>query len=258
MHYQKSSSRDSDICPKCKGTGMEEYVEDGYTFLRECPCGERQRRIMQGKIEFAEIPEAFKEFRLKSFAGNTYKKVESRQCIAKSCKMIKGWLDNIEQMQSEGMGLYLYSQTKGSGKTRMATSIGNELIFEKHMQVKFATSLQVINEIKASWDNQSDLSENALLNYLIRTEVLILDDFGTEHVKDWIQDKFYHIINSRYVNKKITIFTSNMDLNNLQYDERITNRIKERCFLIPFPEESVREQIAENKMHELRKLVGME
>ena len=237
---------------------MEEYEQDGYTYLRECGCGERQRKIMQGKIEFASIPESFKELRLNSFATSVYKQTVSKQCIAKSCKLIKGWLDNLERMKTEGMGLYLYSQTKGSGKTRMATSIGNELIFEKHMQVKFATSLQIVNEIKACWDEESELSESTLLNYLIRSEVLILDDFGTEHIKDWIQDKFYHIINSRYVNRKITIFTSNMDLNNLKYDERITNRIKERCFVIPFPEESVREHIAEDKMHELRKLVGME
>ena len=40
-------------------------------------------------------------------------------------------------------------------------------------------------------------------------------------------------------------YTSNLSLDDLRYDDRITNRIKERTFQLPFPEESVRELIAE-------------
>ena len=36
------------------------------------------------------------------------------------------------------------------------------------------------------------------------------------------------------------MYTSNLSLDDLRYDDRITNRIKERTFQLPFPEESVR------------------
>ena len=155
------------------------------------------------------------------------------------------------------MGLYLYSGIKGSGKTRMAVSIANELIYEKQIQVKFATSLQILYEIKASWDKQDrECSESKLLDFLSTTKVLIIDDFGVENSeRDWIKEKFYHIINTRYVDNKITIFTSNSSLESLRYDERITNRIKERAYQIPFPDESVRDIIARDNMRELAEMI---
>ena len=38
---------------------------------------------------------------------------------------------------------------------------------------------------------------------------------------------------------------SNYSISQLKYDDRITNRILERSLEIPFPEESVREHMAE-------------
>ena len=73
----------------------------------------------------------------------------------------------------------------------------------------------------------------------------------------WINDRFYQIINDRYVNKKVTIFTSNIELEKLQYDDRITNRIKETTYQIHFPEESIRGYIAEkNDRDMIEKLKG--
>jgi DNA replication protein DnaC len=205
-------------------------------------------------LHFASIPEAYKDVRLNDFSISVYKEEKSKQTIRNSCNAIKYWLDNLESMKDRGMGLYLFSEKKGSGKTRMAISIANELIHKHGIMVKFATSMQIINEIKSSWNKDSNVSESKLLDHLVTTEVLIIDDFGTERATDWIGEKFYSIVNGRYVDKKITIFTSNMSLDDLKYDERITNRIKERNYMIPFPEESIREHIADcNRMELLGK-----
>ena len=202
-------------------------------------------------MSFAEIPETFRDMRLNDFSLDAYKTADGRKAASSACKAIKYWLDNLESMEARGMGLYLYSNTKGSGKTRMAASIANELMTEKKMQVKFATSVRIINEIKRSWNKETRVTESNLIDFLSTTQILVLDDFGTEQVKDWIGERFYGIINYRYVEKKITIFTSNESISNLNYDDRITNRIKERTFQIPFPEESVRENIAKENMGEL-------
>lgn len=248
-------SMDKDVCPICQNSGWEEYEKNGHTYCRECKCGIRQKQIIKNKLSFANIPESFKNIRLSQFDINVYDSRESQNRAANAFKATKYWLNNFDQMNERGMGLYLHSQIKGSGKTRMAASIANELIYVKHIQVKFTTSLQILNEIKKSWDKKdSEYTESRLLDFLSTTKVLIIDDFGIEQEgkeKAWINDRFYHIINSRYIDKKITIFTSNMSLNNLQYDDRITNRIKERTFQIPFPEESVRDVIAMNNMQEI-------
>lgn len=177
-------------------------------------------------------------------------KSDSRLFIKNAIKSVNYWLDNLDDMMKRGIGLYFHSNTKGSGKTRMAVSIANELL-DRKIQVKFATSLQIINEIKSTWSHDSELNESKLLEQLSTTTVLIIDDFGTEQYKDWIGERFYSIINQRYVDNKVTIFTSNYNLKNIDYDERIVNRIKERTYQIPFPEESVREHIAEENRKEL-------
>lgn len=93
--------------------------------------------------------------------------------------------------------------------------------------------------------------EEQLIDELARADILIIDDFGTETEKDWVNEKYYEIIDGRYTSRKITIFTSNYCISRLNYDERITNRILERSLEIPFPEESVREHIAETMKQQM-------
>ena len=108
-----------------------------------------------------------------------------------------------------------------------------------------------IDEIKATWDKDYEVTEHQLLLDLSKTEVLIIDDFGIEDAKAWLMERFYQVINNRYIANLITIFTSNIGLENLKYDDRITNRIKERSFTLAFPEESIRDQIYKKNMEEL-------
>lgn len=239
-------------CPICNGSGWAFYERDGFSFARECECGIRKKEILHRKLEFANIPEAFSDVRLDNFRCDVYRRDDSRLIIDKDCKAIRWWLGEIDTMREQGMGLYLYSSTKGSGKTRMAASIANELILSQGMSVKFATSVQILNEIKASWNKEDGVTEHQLLEDLSKTEILVIDDFGIERIKDWIEEKLYHIINARYINRRITIFTSNMPIDRLEYDDRITNRIKERSYPLVFPGESVRDYIAEENLRRLK------
>lgn len=240
-------------CPYCHDTGFEFVDDGGQGTCKPCRKGCYQKMLMNNRLSFANIPESFKDMRIDSFKTDIYTTQNSRNTADMALKAVKYWLHNFDGMRKRGMGLYLHSGTKGSGKTRMAVSIANELIYGNQIQVKFATSLQILNEIKASWDRQDrEHSENRLFDFLSTTKVLIIDDFGVENSeRDWIREKFYHIINTRYVDKKITIFTSNSPLESLKYDERITNRIKERTYQIPFPEESMRNIIAKRNMREI-------
>lgn len=115
-------------------------------------------------------------------------KTEGRYVVAS-----RAIVEDYRLWNTEGMGLYFYSNCKGSEKTRMVTSIANELIYEQNMSVKFATSVQIINEIKASWDKEEGMSEHQLLDDLAKAEVLITDDFGMETVRDWIAEKIYQM-----------------------------------------------------------------
>lgn len=229
------------VCPLCKGTGWK-FVD--YNTVTECECGLRQREIQEGKLKFAAIPEAYKDVTFKDLTTKNYNKQESRASFKAVAQGIKGYLDNLYDNIEKGKGIYMWSETKGSGKTMVAAALANELINEHHRYVKFTTSLDILDEIRNTYNKSSEETESKLLKDLVTSEFLIIDDFGTERATDWAGEKFYQIVNKRYVNKKVTIYTSNYDLRTLKYDDRITNRIKERSYIAHFPEESVREVIA--------------
>lgn len=242
----------SDVCPLCGGDEWVSYLdENGIERARPCTC--QKKAIMSRRLRFAEIPEAFRGMELKTFRSDIYRKPESRREISDACRLIKAYLDDFENQKEKGMGLYIWSKTKGGGKTRIAAGIANELL--KKYPVKFAVSLTILQEIKNTWRRDAEYSESRLLEALGTAEVLIIDDFGVEAPAGWINDKFYQIINERYINRKVTIFTSNEPLTDLQYDSRITNRINERVYQIAFPEESVRTYIAEQRQNELLEMV---
>lgn len=229
-------------------------VVDGVEIAKECDC--RERMIRENRLKFASIPTAFKNMKLENFNIEIYTAGESKGLIGTACKSIKYYLDNFNSMQEKGLGVYLYSETKGSGKTRMAASIANFLL-ENH-QVKFAVSSDILKEIKNTYNKDSEYTESQLIDALNSTEILVIDDFGVERKTDWVNEHFYSIINNRYINKKVTILTSNYDLETIEYDSRITNRIKERTFQIQFPEESVRDIIAkQNNMNLIKSIKGV-
>ena len=241
------SSRDSDVCPICHGSEWILVKKNGVEAAKPCQC--RGRAVMSRRLRFADIPEAFRGMDLKTFRMDVYRNPDSKKRVSDACKIIKTYLDDFESQKERGMGLYIWSRTKGSGKTRIAAGIANELM--KNYAVKFAVSLTILQEIKNTWRRDTECSENQLLDALYTTDILVIDDFGVERPADWINDKMYQIINERYINQKVTIFTSNDPLDKLSYDDRITNRIKERTYQIAFPEESVRDHIAERMQEEI-------
>lgn len=252
---EKLQTPHSSECPKCHGTGYYIEFEGDVQYAVECQCGIRKKTILQNQLKFAEIPEMYKECTFANLRSNVYRLPESKEIFIQAAKAVKYWIENIVQMQKQGIGLYVCSSVKGSGKTRFVCSLANELMQKHQKAVKFTTSLKIIEEIKATWNSQNKSSENKLINDLTYADVLIIDDFGAESGKDWINEKFYGIINGRYTDKKITIFTSNYSISQLKYDDRITNRILERSLEIPFPEESVREHIADAMKQELIKKI---
>lgn len=243
------NSQDSDVCPICHGDEWVLEVVDGKEVATPCVC--REKAIQKRRMAFAELPDGLSDLHISTFSISAYKNEKSRQKARIACQIVKEYLDMFDDAKRNGMGLYICSETKGSGKTRMAASIANEIMEKHDTQVKFSTSMRILTEIRRSYDPGTSMTESQLLYALSTSEVLIIDDFGTERVTDWVKDKFYEIINNRYVEKRVTIFTSNEPIESLKYDDRITNRIKEMCYQVNFPEESVRDHIADKNMKDM-------
>lgn len=243
---EKNQTPRSLECPKCKGEGTVLWRdEDGHWFAEDCPCGIKKKRMEQERLKFAEIPKMYRDFVMKDLKSSVYLKTESKKVFSQAGQIVSDWLKKLPKELEKGEGLYLFSNAKGSGKTMVACCLANEIIKRYEKPVKFTTSLRILDEIKNTWGDKGN-TEGKLIEDLSRTEILIIDDFGADSGKEWINERFYSIINGRYVDRKITIFTSNCQISELKYDERITNRILERSLEIPFPEESVRAHMAQH------------
>lgn len=238
MKPTQEVSSTSSKCPYCNGTGLEYDRKTNTAWY--CRCGIKEREIQNNKLKFACIPEAYRGVKLSDIQTKYYDQ-DGMKALAEAIKCIKYYLNNLDDMQEQGKGIYIWSNKKGSGKTMTATALANELLDKYGKKVKFATSLDILDAIRNSYNRDSEDTEDSLIKDLSTAEILVIDDFGTERATDWAGEKFYQIVNKRYINKLVTVYTSNFDIYNLKYDDRITNRIIERCYIVHFPEVSVRE-----------------
>lgn len=249
-------------CSKCCDTGYYMVEENGYTFACECECGKIQRERVETKLRFAALPEEFKGQTVDNFRTDCYLTPQNQE-LARAAKMIsRRFVERFEDIQDMGKGLFFYSGVKGSGKTRLAASIANDLVQKKMVPVKFTTALQILDQIRETWGNgrsqegQAE-TESQLIQDIVSVPVLIIDDIGVEQPKDWVNERFYNILNGRMIEKRITIFTSNYRMEQLRLDDRIVNRIRKMALPVEFPAESIRTAAAKRENSELlKRLLG--
>lgn len=235
---------------KCDGSGVYVEIIDGYEVGKICEC--MKYRKAETKIKFADIPEEFSSLTINSFDLSLYSDPKERNIAARAKKIAAEYIRDFNTAREKGKGLYLYGYTKGSGKTRLAASIGNALIKHCNVSVKFVTTLGLLNEIKATYNKDYEYSTFQLLDAIKRVDVLILDDIGFEDMeRPWVNQEFGHILDSRYRQRKVTMFTSNCTIDELRHDERIISRIRKMSIPVLMPNESVRDRIAKNENEEL-------
>lgn len=214
-----------------------------YDYAKTCEC--MNGSLKECRLVFANIPAEFKDLTINSFKTDIYVFQEFEATQAK--KACANYINDFYDMKAIGKGLYLYSKTKGSGKTRMAVSIANAIINHKNTSARFTTSIRIIEEItRTFYDEEADKN---ILRDLQTIDVLVIDDIGTERQKPFVNEKFYSILNERLINKRVTIFTSNSAVEDLEIDDRIVNRIQAMAIPIKFPEESIRSSLS-NKENE--------
>ncbi len=108
----------------------------------------------------------------------------------------------------EGLGL-LFSGDTGVGKTHLAVAVLRELVTTKGVSGQFWDFHELIREIKNSYNPDTRSSELQVLEPVVETDVLVLDDLGAWRMTDWMNDTLFYILNSRYLAKRATIVTTN-------------------------------------------------
>jgi DNA replication protein DnaC len=86
-----------------------------------------------------------------------------------------------------------------------------------------------VQEIQASFSSDQVPSKMEILQPLLEADLLVLDELGSQKPTPFVHDILYYIINSRYNEEKVTIFTTNyLDEPRNKGEERLEDRIGER------------------------------
>lgn len=109
-------------------------------------------------------------------------------------------------------GLYL-SGGVGTGKTFLAVLIAKNFI-ERGDWVVFGTMPTLLGQLKETFDNPQ-LSSQTVLRKFINCDLLVLGDVGVGKLSAWNLDVLFQILNGRYEGKKVTVLTSNYNLEEL-------------------------------------------
>jgi DNA replication protein DnaC len=125
----------------------------------------------------------------------------------------------------------------GTGKTFFATAAA-QIALAKEMTVYSSMVSQFLDDMRPNSENVGvmDKAKDA--------DVLILDDWGKEKSSDWVEERMFLILNYRYSENKITIITSNLDLDT-GFDDNATTqamigRIKHASEIIEMSEKNYR------------------
>jgi DNA replication protein DnaC len=156
-------------------------------------------------------------------------------------KIANAFIVNYIDFERQGRGLYIYSQTKGSGKTMLACCLCNEIIERYGVSAKFMSVPDFVEQIK---DKREGSKEK--IDALYQVRLLILDDIGAQTGKqEWIDNALFRLIDYRKREFLPTIFTSNCDSEKLEMDSRTVDRIVSISVDVKIPERSIRREKAE-------------
>ena len=189
----KSSGTEIDACQKCFGSGMEIIPGKG---ARRCYCQKTIGTV--DPFEKVRVPRRYSGCHF-----NSYAPVNPSQSQA-----VKFAMKFTQEFPAVDQGLLLMGPV-GVGKTHLAVSILKGLTERGGFSCLFYEFGSLLKEIQDSYNAFTHTSELAVLAPVLNVDVLVLDELGASKPTDWVRDTMAHIINTRYNDRKHTIFTTN-------------------------------------------------
>ena len=132
----------------------------------------------------------------------------------------------------------------GLGKTHLSAAIARE-VSEKGFSVVYDTAGHVFERFEQQkFGREEGESISADVARILNADLLILDDLGTEMTTAFVQSALYQIINTRLMEKRSTIISTNLLPVHLEqrYTPQIASRLEGEYEQLPFVGEDIRKQ----------------
>ena len=215
-------------CPLCDDTGWKPVETEGVRRVARCEC--RRQQIGQQHLADANIPKRYQHCSLENFAAYN----ESLEKALAQARRIVTTFPVVTR------GLLLEGQP-GVGKTHLAVAVLKQVIQASGARGLFYDTRDLLRVIRSTYDPSIRTTELEILRPVMHADLLVLDDLGAEKTSEWVDETMNLIVNTRYNERRLTLFTSNyMDIpddtdpNSLLFriGVRMRSRLHEMCEFI--------------------------
>ncbi|RKD22210.1 DNA replication protein DnaC [Caminicella sporogenes DSM 14501] len=218
-------------CSKCKDSG---FLDSG----EKCNCF--KQKLIDKAYEMSNIShllkeENFKNFNIDLFSDEKFEdeNLSPKQNMLKILNICEGFVFNFDKKNDENL---LFYGSTGLGKTYLCNCIAKSLL-DKGKIVIYQTAFKIL-EILEEYKFNSNQSPEIKLSYelLFDCDLLIIDDLGTELANKFTNIEIFNIINSRLIQNKKTIISTNLSPADIIkiYGERTASRIFGKFTILKF------------------------
>jgi DNA replication protein DnaC len=212
-------------CEFCDDTGWKPIEQNGIRRVVRCDC--RRAKVSQERLADANIPKRYQHCTIANFAAYN----ESLERAAARAAAIADAYPAVTR------GLFLEGQP-GVGKTHLAVAVLKQIIQSTGARGLFYDTRDLLRVIRSTYDASIRTTELEVLRPVMTADLLVLDDLGAEKTSEWVEETMNLIVNTRYNERRLTIFTSNYpdipddtDPNSLLFriGHRMRSRLHEMC-----------------------------
>ena len=233
--YDETYFDDMYKCPNCKDTG----------FVGSSRCHCLKQRIIAKYYEKSNLSKVLERENFDSFNMNYYSEAIDTACgISPKENMERIYTNSlkfVENFDTKFENLLLYGPT-GLGKSFLSNCIAKELL-DKGKIVLYTSAGNLFKMVEDQRFNRNSQTANAdILSLVFEVDLLIIDDLGTEFSTSVTNSELFNFINTRLLNKKSTIISTNLAPRDFEglYSDRITSRLFGEYTLLRFIGEDIR------------------
>lgn len=187
-------------CTRCQFDAVHSNDDE----IRKPALAIRRDRATNARLLESGIPLRFRASTLDSYRADTSDQaVALNRCLEYAVGFEGNWDD--------GRSMMLLGDV-GTGKTHLACAIAQRVIREFRAAARYAMAIEIIRDIKMTFDKKSEQTERDVYAGLLAPDLLVIDEVGVQHGSDFERQVLFEVIDLRYRNLMPTIVISNLGL----------------------------------------------
>jgi DNA replication protein DnaC len=186
-------------CATCDDTRWKIVDRDGVRQAVRCDCWRQSNAARL--LEEARIPRRYQHCNFDNFT--TYANEKLGNVVARARRF-------AEAFPVVDKGLFLIGPP-GIGKSHLAVAVLKAVIQTRGARGLFYDVRELLKVIRSTYDPVVKTTEGEVLRPVMETDLLVLDDIGAEKTSEWVEETLNLIVNTRYSERRLTVFTSNYE-----------------------------------------------